>query len=187
MSDYGAKRTQANRYSAKNRSLTSGADVQGVSGEIAFARFFLGHANYTPRTKSKGPGWSFREQAWTIKVQTSKTPGNLLVKEGQAVADIYVLAGIREPLRPEDVFFCGWAEQPLVEAASVTVPNRGGDYVQPCHTLPRQELRPMAELARLLAARGPIAMPLRGDPAPAAEPETPAKEAVDDAPQGRLF
>lgn len=154
MSDIAAERHKRNAWSRTNKSLTSDADKIGLAGEIAFATRILGLDHYRPTASGPTNGYQFTYGPWKIKVYTSTKPGHLFVKEGKVTADVYVLVGIRGDIKPENVYWCGWASSRDVKQAEVTTPNMKGNYVLPSHTLNRGDLSPLGGLCQIIGARG---------------------------------
>lgn len=162
------QRHRSNAYSRTNTPLTKDADQIGMAGEIAFATRILGYEDYVPQTAHKSRGYQFvHDGFWRIKVVTSRTPGHLFVKEGKVDAQLYVLAGINGDAAPENVWWCGFATEADVRLAVVTDPRAGkpGAYAQRAHSIPRGELRDIADLVRFIGARGQDALSLVGEPA----------------------
>lgn len=148
-----------NRYSRTNRPLDSESEALGVAGEIAFAERILGIENFQPASKAPTSGYQFTiDGVWKIKIATSRRPGHLLVKKDKVSAMIYVLAGCRGRIIPENIYWVGWANESDVKRADVTIVKRGGNYVIPSHSIPADALDPLGTLCRLIAARGPEAI-----------------------------
>lgn len=139
------KRHERNQFSRTNKPIESDADKLGVAGEMAFAELI--GIDHTPTASAPTRGYQFNLGPKTkIKVATSLTPGNLLVKEGKVTADVYVLAGCSgEPVK-ENVYFIGWAPASMVKAAEVRNMSKRSDYALPSHAIPRDKLVSMKGL-----------------------------------------
>lgn len=144
------ERHDRGRFSRTNTPHAPDADELGIAGETAFA-WLLGYPDYRANSTRRTPGYQFIHQTWKIKVQTSRTPLTLLVKEGAVNADIYVLAGVRgaEPTA-SNVYWMGWMHRPGVLAAPVEVKSRKAGYTLPTHGIAAANLLPMTHLIRLL-------------------------------------
>lgn len=133
------RRSERNAFSRTNKSLTNDAEQIGIAGEQALANL-LG-IEHTPASFAPTKGYQFNlGPNKKIKILTSRTPGNLFVKEGKIHADVYVLAGITGDAVMENVYFVGWTHAGEVRKAPVTTPTRKGDYIQPAHTVHRDNL-----------------------------------------------
>lgn len=144
-SELAQKRTSKNIYSRTNQPLENEAERLGVAGELAFAELI--GIEHRVSTTAPTRGYQFNLGPRTrIKVTTSRTPGNLFVKEGKVTADVYVLAGVAGEPEKENVFFVGWCPASTVRAAEVVTPTRKGGYIQPAHKVPKSQLTDMRGL-----------------------------------------
>ena len=123
-----SNRAYANRHSTTNAPLRAGADELAVRAEQAFCDA-LGIDWELERPIGKTPGWQFIINGTTVKVFATSPGRNLLVKEGKANAEVYVLCWVRG----EDAWVEGWCERALVEACPVQVMKEDGPYRQPAH------------------------------------------------------
>jgi len=140
---------------ARNRPLSSDYEEVGVMGEWAFAEF----CGLMPNTKGgKDGGKDFEVPVvFTVDVKTSKRGDVLLVEVGKVKADIYVLATVvPDPLVMDDnkmaavlrqkAVLVGWAWSTQVKVKEPKVSKFG--IIN--HEVPRDELRPMGELERMM-------------------------------------
>lgn len=127
---------------ARNRPLSSDYEEVGVVGEWAFAEF----CGLMPNTRGgKDGGKDFEiPVVFTVDVKTSKRGDVLLVEAGKVKADIYVLAHYAEG--GDGCSLVGWAFATQVKAIPAVDTGRG--IVN--HALPAVQLRPMAELDRMM-------------------------------------
>ena len=139
-----SNRHKTNQFSRTNRPLENEAERLGVAGELALANL-LGLQDYKPASKAPTRGYQFDlGPGKHIKIVTSRTPGNLFVKEGKVTADVYILAGVTGEPVMENVYFVGWTHKQRVMEAKTVTPTRKGDYVQPAHQVPRDDLMGMS-------------------------------------------
>lgn len=140
-----ARRHKNNQFSRTNKPLTSDADQIGLAGELAFAELI--GIDHKPASAAPTRGYQFNlGPNKKIKVLTSRTPGNLFVKEGKVLADVYVLAGVTGDPIAENVYFVGWMHASGVRDAPVRTPTHKADYIQPAHAVPRDDLLGMKYL-----------------------------------------
>lgn len=141
---------------ARNRPLSKGYEELGVVGEWAFAEM----CGLMPRTqpgKGGDGGYDFQlPVVFTVDVKTARKADKLLVEEGKIKADIYVLARYVESETVEldaravyvsgEAELVGWCWATQVKAVEPRDTGRG--IVN--HCVPRESLRPMAELKRMM-------------------------------------
>ena len=143
------KRHERNAYSRTNRPISGEAEKLGIAGELAFANLI--GIDHTPASAAPTRGYQFNlGPNKRIKVSTSRTPGNLFVKEGKVTADVYVLAGVSGDADMENVWFVGWAHSGQVHDAPTITPTHKGGYVQPAHAISRDNLMDMKYLLHAL-------------------------------------
>lgn len=134
------RRHKSNQFSRTNTPLTEEAEKIGLAGELALANL-LGLNDHVPASQAPTRGYQFDlGPGKKFKILTSRTPGNLFVKEGKVTADVYILAGITGEPVMENVYFVGWTHKKRVMSAETVTPTRKGEYVQPAHKVPRDEL-----------------------------------------------
>lgn len=129
---------------ARNRPLSTDYEEVGVVGEWAFAEF----CGLMPNTKGGRDGGKDFEVpvVFTVDVKTSKKADVLLVEAGKVKADIYVLAHYTAADEEEPAHLVGWAFATQVKAVAPVDTGRG--VVN--HAIPAVQLRPMAELERMM-------------------------------------
>ena len=144
-----AKREAVNRGSRTNRSIEGDADYLGVAGEDAWMMWCQVHGfDHGPRPQRRHKGVQFVTNGQSVKILCSRTPGNLLVKQGAVRADLYVLAAFDDASRKATLI--GWVPKRVVELAVVRSLSRG-EYSIPSHAVPVSALFDMSTLAQVLA------------------------------------
>lgn len=143
------RRHSQNAYSRTNKPIESEAEALGIAGEMAFANLI--GINHTPKSSSPTRGYQFDlGNNKHIKITTSRTPGNLFVKEGKVLADVYVLAGCDGDPVMENIYFVGWTHKGEILKAPVITPSGRGNYIQPAHKIGRDGLMDMKYLMHAL-------------------------------------
>ena len=116
----------------------------GVAGEFAFGEW----CGIYPDTSDKRHGDGGKDFTlpllFTVDVKTSPRPDNLLVEQGMIRADIYVLAEYDNASGKAALL--GWTWAGNVRLA----PVEKSKYGKLNHTIPRGNLRDMAELASMM-------------------------------------
>jgi hypothetical protein len=130
---------------ARNRPLSNNYEEVGVVGEWEFGRL-CGQMPKEPSTRGGDGGWDFEVPVvFTVDVKTSRKGDVLLVEQGKLKADIYVLAHYAGDGDGETIL-AGWAF--ATQLKSVPPVDTGRGVVN--HALPVAQLRPMAELERMM-------------------------------------
>jgi hypothetical protein len=132
---------------ATSRPLSKGYEQVGIAGEQAFAAFLGTDWDRATRPEGSG-GINQRINGYTINVYTARKPLNLLVEQGKATVDIYVLAGYLDADRT--AYLKGWATKAMVLAAPVR--DRGGRGVM-SHVIPADDLSDMEALRDVLVPK----------------------------------
>lgn len=132
------------QFSGKSstRALSTGYDLVGAAGEVAFAKW-AGKDLDDIRTGKRNINIILNMRG--INVLTARKPTYLLVEKRKNRADIHVLAEYRDDR--DEARLLGWATKADVAAASAW--DAGGKGIV-SHVIPRQELKPMHELKVLL-------------------------------------
>lgn len=160
-----AQRKTANRWSDTNEGISRDADLLGVAGEVAFATCFgLPHDRIHAIGAKVNRDGQFVVAGERVKVQTSYTPGHLLVQTTKVRAAIYVLARMDRTTR--EATLIGWATKGEVLAAPVLDLSKGA-YKLPSYAIPAAKLH--LGMADLAARWGREIRPDGIAPAPAAE------------------
>lgn len=141
-----AKRRNAKfAHLARNRPLSSNYEDVGVMGEWAFAEF----CGLMPNTRGGADGGKDFEVpvVFTVDVKTSRKGDYLLVEAGKVKADIYVLVHyMGEAAGDSGSRLVGWAFATQIKALEPRDTGRGVHN----HALPSEQLRPMAELEKMM-------------------------------------
>ncbi len=135
------QRDSLHRNDHSRRPLSSGYELIGILGEIAFAQTYL--LPLDTRVRHNGDkGVDFRTPIGTIDVKTAQKAYHLLVEVGKADADIYVLAAYEAG----EVRFLGWEWGRAMTKCPVNEFRPGLHS----HYLPAELLHSMAELDKML-------------------------------------
>jgi hypothetical protein len=139
-------RSALHQSQTSNRPLSEASELIGLIGEFEFGRVTGRMPDLEHRPNGDG-GFDFVVSLrFTVDVKTAERPFNLIHEQGKPFADIYVLAQYvpdsqRAPL-------LGWEWGANLRAAPVRDFGHGVFN----HYIPRERLRPMAELLKRMRA-----------------------------------
>lgn len=130
--------------SAGRRPLSDGYELVGLAGEVEFATTFDQPLNLIRRHGGDGGIDFVIPLAFTVDVKCLRDASNLLVEEGTAAADIYVLAEYSDATRRATLI--GWEYGSIV----AKVPAKAYPREIVNHVVPRGALRDISDIDRRL-------------------------------------
>lgn len=139
-----AARADLHSGHSSSRPLSPGYENVGLAGEFAFGTFCGLMPDLAERPDGDG-GVDFRVPLmFSVDVKTARKAGNLIHEQGKPFADVFVLAEYFDATGTASLV--GWEFGTKLAAA----PVRDFGYGILNHWIPRDELRPMADLASRL-------------------------------------
>jgi hypothetical protein len=127
-----------------SRPLSEGYEDVGMAGEFAFGHFCGLMPDIGERPDGDGGVDFVVPLLFTVDVKTARKAFNLIHEHGKPFADLFVLAEYFDGTRSASLV--GWEYGKRLAAA----PVRDFGYGVLNHYIPREELRPMDELAARL-------------------------------------
>jgi hypothetical protein len=127
-----------------HRPLSDGYELVGVVGEAEFSRVSNLPFDFNQRPRGDGRVDFVAPFRVTIDVKTARKAMNLIEEEGKVSCDIYVLAEYSDDTRAATLL--GWEKGSVLARA----PIRDFGHGILNHYIPRDSLRPMADLLKRL-------------------------------------
>lgn len=127
-----------------SRPLSEGYEDVGVAGEFEFGKFCGLMPDLEQRAEGDGGKDFVLPVLYTVDVKTARKAGHLLHEQGKRFADIFVLAEYDEASKTARLV--GWEWGIKLRAA----PAKDFGYGVISHYIPRENLRPMSDLKRMM-------------------------------------
>lgn len=141
-----SERQSLHKDHATSRPLSEGYEDVGMAGEVAFGRFSGLMPDLERRPGGDGGTDFDLPVVFTVDVKTARKAGHLIHEVGKRFADIYVLAEYDDG--DKTACLVGWAWGIALRAA----PTKDFGYGIVNHYIPRENLRPMGDLKRMMAS-----------------------------------